>query len=47
MSKYLLILGLLSKLAAAVDNAVRGLPADFAFEYKGKVFKLSLEQMKL
>lgn len=47
MSKYLLILGLLGKLVAAVDNAVRGLPADVAFEYKGKLFKLSLEQVKL
>ena len=47
MNRWLKAFQLLGQMLAAIDNAVQGLPAEFVFEYKGKVYKISLTQAKL
>lgn len=46
MSRWFKAFQLVGQMLAAIDNALQGLPAEFAFEYKGKLFKLVLTQPK-
>ena len=46
MSRILKAFQLLGQMLTAIDNAVQGLPAEFVFEYKGKLYKLVLTQPK-
>lgn len=47
MDRWFKALAIAMQVLTALDNALRGDPAVLAIEYRGKVFKITFEQIKL